>query len=120
MRFPGLGRLVASRPWYWLALALCLAASPAAAGDRALIDFIGYSQDQRYLAIEEYGVNDGSETAFSNIYIVDLSNGAFAGGSPFRNEAGEDDDQPLSKIRAKTAAAAKKSLQKLQIDTPVE
>src|SRR4051794_7392376 len=28
----------------WIAVALCLAVSPAIAGDRALIDFIGYSQ----------------------------------------------------------------------------
>jgi predicted secreted protein len=103
-----------------LALSLCISTLPAAAGDRALIDFIGYSHGYRYLAIEEYGVNDGIETAFSNIYIVDLTNGDFAGGSPFRAEAGEVEQQPLTEIRAKTAAAAKASLHKLQIDTPVE
>src|SRR5262245_3139949 len=120
MRFSGLGRLAVFRPWRWLALALCLSASPAAAGDRALIDFIGYSQDERYLAIEEYGVNDGIETAFSNIYIVDLTSGDFAGGSPFRTEAGEEEQQPLTEIRSKTAKAAKSALAKLAIDTPVD
>jgi predicted secreted protein len=103
-----------------MALALCIATSPAAAGDRALIDFIGYSQDERYLAIEEYGVNDGTETAFSNIYIVDLTNGDFAGGSPFRTEAGEDEQQPLTEIRGQTAKAAKSALASLTIDSPVD
>jgi fructose-bisphosphate aldolase class II len=51
-------------------------------GDRALIDLIGYSHDLRYLAFEEYGVSDGIGVAYSNIYIVDLSNGAFAGWRP--------------------------------------
>jgi predicted secreted protein len=120
MRFPGLGGLAALRPCQLLGLAFCITASPAAAGDRALIDFIGYSQDQRYLAVEEYGVNDGLETAFSNVYIVDLTNGDFAGGSPFRTEAGEDEQQPLTEIREKTAKAAKAALASLTIDTPVD
>jgi predicted secreted protein len=108
------------RPFQLLALALCISASPAAAGDRALIDFIGYSGDQRYLAIEEYGVNDGTGTAFSNVYIVDLTNGDFAGGSPFRTEADDDEQQPLAEIRNRTAKAAKAALAELTIDTPVD
>jgi predicted secreted protein len=120
MKLLGFGGLAACRPWWWLAVALCLSARPAAAGDRALIDFIGYSQDQRYIAIEEYGVNDGTETAFSNIYVVDLTNGEFAGGSPFRAEADEEEEQPLAEIRAKTATTAKSVLARLEIDTPVD
>jgi predicted secreted protein len=120
MRFGDLGALAAARPWQLLALAFCILTSSAAAGDRALIDFIGYSRDERYLAIEEYGVNDGLETAFSNIYIVDLTNGDFAGGSPFRTEADEDEQQPLTEIREKTAKAAKAALSNLTIDSPVD
>lgn len=100
-------------------LAVAAFAFPASAGDRALLNLLGYSGDQRYLAFEEYGVNDGSETAFSNVYIVDLTNGEFAGGSPFRNEA-DDDEQPLTKMRARTAEAAKSALAKLQIEEPVD
>jgi predicted secreted protein len=120
MRISGLGDRAAFRLWVWPALAVSFLASPAAAGDRALIDFIGYSQDERYLAIEEYGVNDGTETAFSNIYIVDLTNGDFGGGSPFRTEADDDEQQPLAEIRQKAAKAAKSALTKLQIETPVD
>ncbi len=42
-----------------LGAAAC-AAVPTLAGDRALIDVIGYSDDLRYLAFEEFGVQDGS------------------------------------------------------------
>ena len=65
-------------------LAVSLAvATPALAGDRALIDFIGFSADARYLAFEEFGVQDGSGFPYSNIYILDLPADKWAGGSPF-------------------------------------
>lgn len=110
------------RAWRWLcAILLALAGmSPAYAGDRALIDFIGYSQDFRYLAFEEYGVSDGINVAYSNIYIVDLATEAFAGGSPFRAEADENVQEPLSQMREKTQAAAKAAFAELKIDVPVE
>jgi predicted secreted protein len=92
----------------------------AGAGDRALLDLIGYSHDRNYLAFEEYGVTDGTETAFSNIYILDLKSGEFAGGSPFRFEADENEQQPLAEMRARTADAAKAALADLQVDTPVD
>jgi predicted secreted protein len=105
-----------------VAAALLMAAGTgtAGAGDRALLDLIGYSHDRLYLAFEEYGVNDGTETAFSNIYIVDLSSSEFAGGSPFRAEADDDVQQPLAEIRARTAEAAKAALADLQVDEPAD
>ena len=42
------------------------------AGDRALIDLIGYSEDGRIFAFEEFGIQDGSGFPYSNIYVVDL------------------------------------------------
>jgi predicted secreted protein len=114
---------ISGAAWRRIVAATCLMAAgagPAAAGDRALLDLIGYSHDLRYLAFEEYGVNDGIETAFSNIYIVDLGNGDFTGGSPFRAEADENEQQPLAEIRARTADAAKAALGSLQVDTPVD
>jgi predicted secreted protein len=105
-----------------LATAVLMAAitGPAVAGDRALLDLIGYSHDQRYLAFEEYGVSDGIGVAYSNIYIVDLSDGAFASGSPFRAQADENVQQPLAEMRARTADAAKSALADLQVDTPAD
>jgi predicted secreted protein len=107
--------------WPWIqAMAFCLLAVPAHAGDRALIDFIGYSSDLRYLAIEEYGELDGVGVAYSGIDIIDLTTGEFADGSPFYQEADEDKQQPLSEIRAAAQAAAKAALTKLDVVTPVE
>ena len=48
-------------------------AGPALAGDRAVIDFIGYSADSRYFAFEEFGIQDGSGFPYSSIYIIDLA-----------------------------------------------
>ncbi len=91
-----------------LALVAIVSALPAKAGDRALIDFIGYSQDRRYFVFEEYGELDGINTAYSNIYIIDLVNDEFAAGSPFIAEADEGIQQPLAEIRARTHEAARR------------
>ena len=62
---------------------LCLVAGPAAANDQALIDFLGYSGDFRYFAYEEYGVQDGSGSAYSSIHVLDLWADAELAGAPF-------------------------------------
>ena len=108
-------------PWQWLALVVWVVPTiPAIAGDRAMIDFIGYSQDQRYLAVEEYGVSDGVGLAYSSIFVVDLTTGEFAAGSPFRAEADEDAQQPLAEIRARSAAASKEALAGRMVEMPVD
>jgi predicted secreted protein len=94
--------------------------SPAIAGDRAVLDIIGYSQDLRYFAYEEYGTLDGIGLAYSSVYIVDLSTGDFAGGSPFKAEADEEAQQSVAEMRAKTAKAAGPSLASLHVDTPAD
>jgi predicted secreted protein len=94
---------------------LCLAAGPAAANDQALIDFIGYSGDFRYFAYEEYGVQDGSGSAYSSIHVLDLWADAELSGAPF-DATGHEDDTTLAEIR--DAAAA--DLRKRKIDTPAQ
>src|SRR5690606_27384389 len=64
--------------------ALLAIAAPAAAGDRAMIDYLGYSEDGRYFAFEEFGVQDGSGFHYANIYIVDLPADRWVAGTPFR------------------------------------
>jgi predicted secreted protein len=103
-----------------MALSLCLLALPAKAGDRALIDFIGYSKDLNYLAYEEYGELDGIGVAYSGIAIIDLTTGNFAEGSPFHKEADEGKQEPLPVIRAAALSAAKTALDKLEVTRPVE
>ena len=102
-------------------LVLALAGqTPAVAGDRAILDILGYSRDLRYFVYEEYGEIDGVGLAYSYIYVVDLTTGEFAGGSPFRAEADEDAQQPIADMRAKTREAAKAELATLDILFPGE
>jgi predicted secreted protein len=115
-RFQGVGGRI------WAVGFFCVLAwqSPALAGDRAILDVIGYSQDLRYFAYAEYGELDGIGLAYSSIYIVDLNSGDFAGGSPFRAEADEETQQPIAEMRIKAQDAAKAGLATLKIDTPAE
>ena len=107
-------RLVASL------LALLLFAAPALAGDRANIDFIGYSADGGYFAFEEYGVHDGSGGAYSSVQIIDLANDKWMYGSPFTVDAGGDGDSmpPLAEVRAAALAKAQDRLDELSIGAP--
>ena len=110
---------LSARRRMFLAAALCLFAWPAAANDQALIDFVGYSDDFRYFAFEEYGTLDGSGSAYSSIHILDLRKDTETPGSPFSAE-GHEDDKTLAEIRREAGAAAGADLKKLKIDTPVQ
>lgn len=102
-----------------LLIALALLVSPALAGDRALVDMIGYSDDARYLAFEEFGIQDGSGFAYSSIYIIDLESDAWVVGTPIREQA-DDESVTLSQIRAEVQLQAEASLSSFGIDVPAE
>jgi len=106
-----------ARAWVSGLLALALTAGPAMAGDRALIDLIGYSADANYLAFEEYGIQDGSGFAYSNIYLVNLVEDAWVVGTPFRLQAG-DETTGLPQVRAELMAKASETLATLRIEVP--
>jgi predicted secreted protein len=98
-----------------------LLAVPALAGDRALIDFLGYSDDGKYFAFEEYGVQDGSGFAYSDIYVVDLVADKWMYGSPFHAQANDTNwDRPLADVRAEAMGKAKDKLDEVKISRPVE
>lgn len=104
-----------------LAVSLCAvlcAALPALAGDRAVLDIIGYSEDARYFAFEEYGIQDGSGFAYSNIYIVDLATDSWVD-KPIRAEA-EGEGKALPTVRADARAAAAGPIGDLGIDYPAD
>ena len=100
-------------------LGLVLLAAPAMAGDRAAIDFIGYSKDSRYFAFEEFGIQDGSGFAYSNIYLLDLSSDQWVTGTPIRVQA-EDEKPTLAAMRAEALDQAAAPLEKAGISVPVE
>jgi predicted secreted protein len=99
--------------------ALLLFASPALAGDRALLDPIGFSPDARYFAFEEYGIQDGSGFAYSNIYVIDLTTDSWVEGTPVRQRA-DDESMPLLAIRAQAMNEAFATIEQFDIATPAE
>lgn len=107
------GRLAASI----LAVALC--AAPALAGDRALFEAIGYSPDGRYLAFEEYGIQDGSGFPFSNIHVLDVVADRWVPGAPFSVRL-DDEIEQLAKARTEARAKAAGVLEDFNISQPVD
>jgi predicted secreted protein len=85
----------------------------------ALIDFIGFSRDLRYFAFEEYGVEDGSGSSYSSIYVIDLAQDRWVAGTPFRDKAFED-SEALAATREKVRQAARATLAELGIDLPAQ
>jgi predicted secreted protein len=100
-----------------LALALTLAASPATAGDRALIEYLGFSADGRYFAFEEFGVQDGSGFPYANVYIIDLPADSWVSGSPYRARI-EDESGDVGDARDQALDLAEPKLDALDISVP--
>jgi predicted secreted protein len=98
-----------------------LLAAPALAGDRALLNIIGYSEDATKFAFEEYGVQDGSGFAYSSIYVVDLVADKWMYGSPFHVQADDETyDRPLADVRAEAMSRARDKLSEAGISVPGE
>lgn len=92
----------------------------AIAGDNSAIDFIGFSQDDRYFAFEQYGVFDGSGYPYSDIFIVDTTADEIVETPRFHFESPALDEaiEPLSLVRAQNRSAARAELTKDDIETP--
>lgn len=102
-------------------LAALLSLTPALAGDRALLDVLGYSADGGHFAFEEYGIQDGSGFAYSIIYIVDLKTDSWVKGTPYRAQAPEDKpDMALADVRAQARERAKADLDAVGIANPAQ
>ncbi|PTM90207.1 putative secreted protein [Mycoplana dimorpha] len=82
-----------------------LVPGPAAAGDFAQFRPIGFSSDGAVFAYEEFGIQDGSGSAYSNIYFVDTVKDTFLPGTPIRVQA-QENDSSLRRVRAESAAKA--------------
>jgi len=116
---PNVGPAVMARRAASLLLLGALVAPPAVAGDRALIDFVGFSEDGRYFAFEEFGVQDGSGFPYSNIYVIDVPADKWVAGTPFRARL---EDEEASQIEARKAAAelGQQTIDELGITRPVD
>jgi predicted secreted protein len=91
----------------------------ASAGDRALLDVIGYSPDGRHFAFEEFGIQDGSGFPYSAIYVVDLVTDSWVTGTPVRVlEQTDGASVPMARTTARADVAP--ILSNLAIETPAE
>lgn len=96
-----------------LILTMLLAAGSASAGDFAYLNFIGFSKDGRYLAFEEYGIQDGSGYPYSNIYFIDTDKNAYA--APSVRVRVEDESGAESTARKRSAGRAAANLKRFGI-----
>ena len=92
---------------------ICLFACTALAGDYATLNFIGFSANGRYLAFEEYGVQDGSGFPYSNYYFVETAKNTFT--SPRVRVVLENEFATEKSARTRAAMAAVKHLKRLGI-----
>lgn len=95
-----------------------LAVPPALAADRALLDIIGFSDDGRYFAFEEFGVQDGSGFPYSTIFVVDVANDEWAA-PPVRVRI-DDEGSTLADARAASLDEAASLIGKLDITRPAD
>lgn len=100
-------------------MALVFGVSGASAGDRSLLNVIGYSENGRYFAFEEYGIQDGSGFAYSNIYLIDLNEDRWVVGTPVRLRA-DDEVEKLSDIREQAHQEIQPRLQSLDVTEPAQ
>ena len=107
-------QVVSVLPAVSLVALLSLCATPTLAGDRALIDYLGFSDDGRYFAFEEFGVQDGSGFPYTNIYVIDLPADAWVSGSPYRARI-EDDTGDVEAAREMAFELAEDKLEELGI-----
>ncbi|MFT3672384.1 DUF2259 domain-containing protein [Aestuariivirga sp.] len=101
------------------ALLLLPLAGAAHAADGAQSRAIGFSPDNRYFAFEQYGVQDGSGFAYSDIFVIDLGNDTWVKGSPVRVQD-ESEDGNIDAARAKAIQQAKPVIDSVKATSAVD
>lgn len=69
------------------AIALLLCTVSAVAGDAAVFNEVGFSDDGKYYIFGEYGRTDKSYLGYAEIYVVNVADNVFVPGGVFRTEA---------------------------------
>lgn len=98
-------------------LVASLFAAPVLAGDAATFNPLGFSEDGRYFAFEEFGIQDGSGFPYANLTILDVAEDKWAAGSPFRIRL-DDDAATLSDARDAARVEAEPNFETLAIVVP--
>jgi len=95
-------------------IALCLSAAAAHAADGAQSRGIGFSPDARYFAFEQYGIQDGSGSAYSEIFVLDTTSNSWVKGTPIRVR-GEEGEGDIAHTREKAEQLASAIVDHLKV-----
>lgn len=98
---------------------LLLSSAAAHAADGAQSSAIGFSPDGRYFAFEQYGIQDGSGFAYSDIFVMDIAADKWVQGSPVR-VLDESETGGIDAARAKAMAGAKSLIDALKVTGSVD
>lgn len=99
--------------------ALIVGVSSSFAGDRATLNVLGYSENGRYFAFEQFGVQDGSGFAYAQIFVVDVIEDRWVVGTPIDVQA-DTENTSLSEIRRTALDQATPRLESLDIHRPAD
>jgi len=95
------------------AILLCFT-PPVWAGDAANLHFIGFSEEGKYLAFQEYGVTDGEGAAYANTFFLEVASNRYAA-KPVRSVQPDAEEAAEFILQAENLAAAQDELEKLGI-----
>ncbi|WP_203423406.1 DUF2259 domain-containing protein [Sinorhizobium sp. BG8] len=84
------------------------------AGDFAHFQPIGFSADGKVFAYEEFGIEDGSGSAYSTVYFVDTVKDAYLPDTPLRVRL-EEGHGGLAQARSKTAEQARPLVEEFEM-----
>lgn len=94
-----------------------LSAIPAMAAQNTQFVPIGYSEQGRYFAYEEFGTDEQNRVAYSKIYLIDLVEITHVVGTPIISE-GDLSKLSFDQVRQNTRSSAQIFLQSLEITKP--
>lgn len=99
-----------------------LCSSQLLASDAATLHFIGFSEDGKYLAFEQFGMADGVGAAYAELHLIDVENNAYAVPLFQQKPDGEvsaqaeSEEQAIALVRQANRQAAQADLEKLQLE----
>jgi predicted secreted protein len=102
-----------------LCLILVLFSGVVQAADGAKFRAIGFSPDGAFFAFEQYGMQDGSGFAYSDIFLLDIAHDAWVKGTPI-NVVLEEETLSVTAVRAKSKKLSTQLLQQMNISVDAE
>jgi predicted secreted protein len=115
----GFGELKMLAPKIWVAMCALFCTSLAQAADGAKFRPLGFSNDSRYFAFEQYGVQDGSGFAYVDVFVLDIAQDNWVKGTPINIEL-EDEKMSVVDVRVKARSESQSLLARLGITVDAE